>query len=100
MVIRRQCAFRGSDGEPCRAAPLKDSQFCWVHSPEHAQEVQEARKLGGIRRKREVTLAGAYEFDGAEAGPQIVLIIDMAKAHALDAMGEEDAATQIVERYL
>jgi hypothetical protein len=34
------------------------------------------------------------------ANPQIALIIDMAKAHALDAMGEEDAATQIVKRYL
>jgi hypothetical protein len=35
-----------------------------------------------------------------EANPQIVLMIDMAKAHALDAMGEEEAATQIVERYI
>ena len=35
-----------------------------------------------------------------EANPQIAYLVDMAKAHALDAMGEEDAATQIVERYL
>ena len=35
-----------------------------------------------------------------EANPQIAYLVDMAKAHALDAMGEEDAATQIVDRYL
>ena len=35
-----------------------------MHSPEHAKEVQEARRLGGLRRKREVTLSGAYDFEG------------------------------------
>jgi hypothetical protein len=35
-----------------------------MHSPEHAKEVQEARRLGGLRRKREATLSGAYNFEG------------------------------------
>ena len=62
MVIRRQCAFRLLSGEPCRMHPLRDSQFCWVHSPEHAEAVQEARRLGGLRRKRESTISNAYQF--------------------------------------
>jgi len=33
-----------------------------MHSPEHATEVQEARRLGGLRRKREATLFTAYDL--------------------------------------
>jgi hypothetical protein len=47
-VLRRRCAFRFPDGQPCRAAPLRDGEFCIMHSPEHAKEVQEARRLGGL----------------------------------------------------
>jgi hypothetical protein len=31
----------------------------------------EARKLGGVRRKREVTLAGAYDFEGLDTVHQL-----------------------------
>jgi hypothetical protein len=34
-----------------------------MHSPEHAAEAQEARKLGHLRRKRELTISGAYEVE-------------------------------------
>ena len=37
-----------------------------MHSPEYAEEVAEARRLGGLRRRREVVVSGAYEFDGLE----------------------------------
>lgn len=77
MVMRRQCAFRHPSGEPCRAAPLHDSEFCWVHSPEHAQEAQEARRLGGQRRKREITLSGAYDFEGLDTVQGIRRILEI-----------------------
>jgi hypothetical protein len=35
---------------------------CFWHSPEHAEEATAARKLGGQRRRRESTLAGAYDI--------------------------------------
>jgi len=89
--MRRQCAFRGPTGEPCRAAPLKDSQFCWVHSPEHAQEAQEARKLGGMRRKREATLVGAYEFEGLDTVQGIRRILEIAM---LDTLAMENSITR------
>ena len=78
MVMRRQCGFRGPGGEPCRMAPLKDSQFCWVHSPEHAQEVQEARRLGGLRRRKEATLSGAYDFEGLDTVRGIRRLLEVA----------------------
>jgi hypothetical protein len=40
---------------------MHDDEFCFWHSPEHAEEAAKARKLGGQRRRRESTLAGVYD---------------------------------------
>ncbi len=59
-----------------------------MHSPEYAEEVAEARRLGGLRRRREVAVSGAYEFDGLEtvAGLRRLLVIA-----ALDTLGLENS---------
>lgn len=77
MVTRRLCAFRFPTGEPCHSPPLHDSDFCLMHSPEHAQEVQEARKLGGLRRKREATIVGAYDFQSLNTIDGIMRLLDI-----------------------
>ena len=91
MVMRRQCAFRGTSGEPCRAAPLKDGQFCWVHSPERVKEVQEARRLGGLRRKRESTISNAYQFDSLTSVEGIRRIVEVA---VLDTLAMENSLSR------
>ena len=87
----RQCAFHFPGGEPCRAAPLRDSQFCLMHSPEHALEVQEARRLGGLRRKREATLSGAYDFEALDTVSGIRRLIQVA---AMDTLGMENSISR------
>ena len=62
MVTRRLCAFRKPSGEHCHSPPLMNNEFCRMHSPEHIKEVQESRRLGGLRRKRESTISNAYQF--------------------------------------
>jgi hypothetical protein len=59
-----------------------------MHSPEHAKEVQEARKLGGIRRKREATLSGAYDFEGLTTVDGIRRMIEVA---VLDTLAMENS---------
>jgi len=59
-----------------------------MHSPEHAQDVQEARKLGGKRRKREVALAGAYDFEGLDDVNGIRRILEIA---TLDTLAMENS---------
>jgi hypothetical protein len=59
-----------------------------MHSPEHAKEIQEARKLGGLRRKREVTVAGAYDFEGLGTVEGIRRLIEVA---VLDTLGMENS---------
>ena len=71
MVLQRRCKVVKENGEPCRSAPLKDSDYCWMHDPEHAEEVAEARRLGGLRRRREATVSGAYELEGLGSVEQI-----------------------------
>ncbi|MGD0354878.1 MAG: hypothetical protein ABSB31_05480 [Dehalococcoidia bacterium] len=86
MVVRRQCAALGPTGRPCRAAPLKDSRYCWVHSPERAKEAQEARRLGGLRRRRESAISSAFLFGSltSVAGIRRILEIAVVDTLALD----------------
>jgi len=68
--------------------PLRDGQFCWVHSPERIKEVHEARHLGGLRRKRESTISSAYQFDNLTSVEGIRRIIEIA---LLDTLAEENS---------
>jgi hypothetical protein len=75
MMLRRTCKARRSDGAPCRAAPLTDSDFCAMHDPQNAEAMAEARRLGGNRRKREVTVATAFDFQGIDSVEDIKRLI-------------------------
>lgn len=58
----RSCTFILANGRPCRATPLRDLPLCVFHDPGRADEVAEARRLGGYRRRRERTIVGAFEL--------------------------------------
>jgi hypothetical protein len=59
-----------------------------MHDPAHAAEVAEARRLGGLRRRRELTVQGAYEFHGLESVADIRRLLEVA---ALDVLGLENS---------
>ena len=59
-----------------------------MHSPEYAEEIAEARRLGGLRRRREVAVAGAYEFNGLETVADLRRLLQIA---ALDTLGLENS---------
>ena len=77
MVASRTCSFRKPTGEQCRNGAMEDDDQCFWHSPAHAEEAAAARKLGGQRRRREHTVAGAYEIDGVTTIPQLQRIIEI-----------------------
>ena len=77
-MVKRLCASNRADGEPCMAAPLRDGDHCLLHSPEHAEEVAEARRLGGLRRRREVAVSGAYDYRGIDSVYDIRRLIEIA----------------------
>ena len=91
MVVSRTCKERNDKGTPCRAAPLRDSDYCVFHDPEHTAAMQEARRLGGLRRRREGTVAIAYDFEGLQSIQQIRRLVEVA---ALDALGLENSLSR------
>jgi hypothetical protein len=92
MVVPRTCQALNDKGERCRASPLRESEFCVFHDPEHADAVQEARRLGGLRRRKEATVAVAYDFEGLESIRQIRRMVEVA---ALDALGLENSLARV-----
>ena len=88
VVGGRTCKGRNDRGEPCRAAPRRESDFCIFHDPENTEAMADSRRLGGLRRRREVTVAGAYDFDGLGSVPEIRRLLDVA---AYDALGLENS---------
>ena len=88
QVTRKQCAATRADGEPCGMPPMADGDFCWAHDPTNAEAAAEARRLGGMRHKRESTLASAYSFGGLGNVQDIRRLIEIA---VLDTLGMENS---------
>jgi hypothetical protein len=86
MVIRRRCTFIKSDGTPCQMAPLVDGSYCFAHDPERAADAAEARRAGGLRRRREGSVAIAYDLSGLDTveGIRRLLVIASTDALSLD----------------
>ena len=53
--------------------------------------MQEARRLGGLRRRRERTLSSAYEFDGLGTSDQIRRLVEIG---VLDTLGLENSVAR------
>jgi len=63
-MVSRACTYQMPTGRPCRATPLRESAFCFWHAPETAEEAAEARRLGGLHRRKKKTVASVYDFHG------------------------------------
>jgi hypothetical protein len=70
---------------------MREQDVCFWHSPEHAVEAAEARRLGGLRRRRESTLAGAYEVDGLASVAELRRLLEIA---AFEALGLENSVAK------
>jgi hypothetical protein len=92
MVAPRPCQHINDKGERCRAYPVRDSDFCVFHDPDYAEAVQEARRVGGLRRRKEATVAVAYDFEGLESIPQIRRLLEVA---ATDAFSLENSLARV-----
>jgi hypothetical protein len=58
-------------------APLRDRPYCFSHDPERAEEAAEARRLGGLRRRKESTIAVAYDLPGLDSVAGIRRLLDI-----------------------
>lgn len=67
---------------------MREQPFCFWHSPDREEDAAEARRLGGLRRRREKTLAGAYDLAGLDSVGAIRRVLEIA---TLDALGLENS---------
>jgi hypothetical protein len=63
-LVGSACTAVRADGRPCRATKLRDEEFCFFHSPETAEEAADARRLGGLHRRKKKSVAVIYGFAG------------------------------------
>jgi hypothetical protein len=86
MVASRTCEFVMPDGFRCRAGPQRERPYCFAHDPERAAEAAEARRLGGLHRRKEGTIAVAYDLPGLDtvAGIRRLLQIVSTDGLAMD----------------
>jgi hypothetical protein len=83
LVTPRPCKATRADGQPCGMPPMAESEFCWAHDPANAEAAAEARRMGGLRRKREGTVTGAYNFGGLSNVHDIRRLIEIAVVDTL-----------------
>ena len=90
-MFQRICKGHKQDGERCRQAPLHGEEYCFWHHPEHEAEADQARKLGGQRRRREKITEGAYDLEGLASVPALRRLLEIA---LLDTLGLENSISR------
>ena len=92
MVMRRRCQIRRADGRPCGMPPQRDRPYCFAHDPERAEEAAEARRLGGLRRRKEGTVAIAYDLPGLDTVEGIRRLLEIV---VTDGLGLENSIARL-----
>ena len=84
MPSRPACRERKKNGRPCRAPALREGSACFWHAAESREAAAEARRLGGLRRRREGTIGGAYALEGFRTGADLQRVLELALADTLE----------------
>ena len=84
MPDRPACRALKPNGRPCRAPALRAGSACFWHAAESREAAAEARRLGGLRRRREGTVGGAYALAGFGTGADLQRVLELALTDTLE----------------
>ena len=84
MSDREACRATKQNGRPCRAPALRAGRECFWHAPEARDAAAEARRLGGLRRRREGTVEGAFAVEGFRTGADLQRVLELTLADTLE----------------
>ena len=87
-MATNRCSHTHADGRHCRATPMRTGTQCFWHSPDTSDDAREASRLGGLRRKREKTIAGAYDVAGLGDVASVRRVLEIA---VLDVLGLDNS---------
>ena len=63
-MVNRGCSFEMPDGLVCRAPAMRGQSHCYWHDPSRLEEAADARRLGGLHRRKATSVATVYDFAG------------------------------------
>jgi hypothetical protein len=63
-MVNRGCTFEMPDGLVCRAPAMRGQSHCYWHDPSRLEEATDARRLGGLHRRKATSVATVYDFAG------------------------------------
>jgi hypothetical protein len=86
-LVKRGCDYTLPQDRLCEAPALRGEQFCYVHVSDKADEVTDARRLGGLWRRRERTLAVAHNLTGVRTMDDLFRLVGIT---VLDGLGLEN----------
>jgi hypothetical protein len=55
---------------------MRDEPFCFWHAPETAEDAAEARRLGGLHRRKKRTVSAIYGFGGLRTSEDQVAFLE------------------------
>ena len=82
-MLAPACTALRNDGRPCRATPMHDEPFCFWHAPETVEEAAEARRLGGLHRRKKKSVAAVYGFGGLRTIADNLTLLETAAIETL-----------------
>jgi len=82
-MVGRACSYLMPSGRPSRATPMRDEPFCFWHSPETAEEAAEARRVGGLHRRKKKTVGAIYGFHGLRTIEDNLALLETAAIETL-----------------
>ena len=91
MVMQRVCTHVKERGGHCLAKPMQDKDLCFWHDPETQEQAAEARRLGGLRRRREGAIVGAYEVGTLDNVEDLRRLLQIA---VIDTLGLENSLSR------
>src|SRR6185503_6713247 len=91
MVMPRTCSYVKDGGGRCMASPLQGGHLCFFHDPETQEAAAEARRLGGLRRRREGAIVGAYEVGQLDTVDDLRRLLQIA---VIDTLGLENSISR------
>ena len=83
QLEKRSCIANSAKGQPCQARPLRDGAYCFLHDPHRVEEAAEARRLGGLRRRREKTVTTTYALGGLDTLGDVRRLVQIAVLDSL-----------------
>ena len=82
-MLGASCTHQMPSGRLCNATPMHDSPFCFWHAPATAEEAAEARRLGGLHRRKKKTVGAIFGFAGLRTVEDNLALLETATVETL-----------------